>query len=130
MNFSTNDLKHLKAHSIESSKAVRQLTQLRTGQVDVKLERPCVLGDGIISLQASTHDYLNKSFAAAVATGSLIRFIPASGAASRMFSQLHADTATLEACRSARPDSQASPAELDLRRFFDELTSFAFYPEL
>ncbi len=130
MNFSANDLKQLKTLGIEPSKAVHQLTRLRTGQVDVKLERPCVLGDGIISLQADTHDYLNKSFAAAVATGRLIRFIPASGAASRMFSQLHADTATLEACRSAQPDSQASSTELDLRRFFDELASFAFYPDL
>ena len=47
-----------------------------------------------------------------------------------MFSLLHADTATLEACRSAQPESQASSTELDLRRFFDELASFAFYPDL
>ena len=130
MNFSADDLKQLKALNIEPSRAARQLARLRAGQVDVKLERPCVLGDGIISLQASTHDYLNKSFAAAVATGRLARFIPASGAASRMFSQLHAEAATLEACRSAQPGSQVSSIELDLRRFFDELTSFAFYPEL
>ena len=130
MNFSANDLKQLKAIGIEPSKAVRQLTRLRTGQVDVKLERPCVLGDGIISLPEDAHDYLNKSFAATVAAGRLTRFVPASGAASRMFSQLHADTATLEACRSIQPDSQASSSELDLRRFVDELASFAFYPDL
>ncbi|NOR49569.1 MAG: DUF4301 family protein, partial [Desulfuromonadales bacterium] len=130
MNFSANDLKQLKALNIEPSRAARQLTRLRTGQVDVKLERPCILGDGIISLQENTHDYLTKSFAATVASGRLVRFIPASGAASRMFSQLHVEAATLDACRSAQPGSQASSAELDLRRFFDELTSFAFYPEL
>jgi hypothetical protein len=130
MNFSTDDLKQLRALNIEPSRAARQLTRLHTGQVDVKLVRPCVLGDGIISLQENMYDYLNKSFAAAVATGRLVHFIPASGAASRMFSQLHADAATLEVCRSEHPGPQASPAELDLRRFFDELTSFAFYPEL
>ncbi|MCK4507225.1 MAG: DUF4301 family protein [Desulfuromonadales bacterium] len=130
MNFSADDLKQLKTLNIEPSKAVSQLNWLRTGQIDVKLERPCTPGDGIVQIQSDSHAYLNKSFAAAVVNGRLGRFIPASGAASRMFSQLHADAAVLDACRTAQTDSPGTSAELDLRRFLDELTSFAFYPEL
>ena len=130
MNFSADDLTQLKALNIEPSKAASQLNWLRTGQVDVKLERPCTPGDGIVQIQPDSHAYLNKSFATAVAKGRLGRFIPASGAASRMFSQLHVDDAVLEACRTVHVDSPINPAELDLRHFFDELTSFAFYPEL
>ncbi len=130
MNFSGDDLQQLQALNIEPSKAARQLVCLRGGQVDVKLERPCVAGDGIIQLQTDSHDYLNKSFGAAIASGRLHRFIPASGAASRMFSQLHADAAVLKSCRNVQPKPQASTAELNLRRFLDKLTSFAFYPDL
>jgi hypothetical protein len=130
MNFSADDLKQLQALNIEPSKAARQLSWLRTGQVDVKLERPCTLGDGIVQLQPESYDYLNKSFATAVSAGRLRRFVPASGAASRMFSQLHADQVVLESCRKTQLDTQASPNELNLRRFLDELASFAFYPDL
>ncbi len=130
MNFSADDLTQLKALNIEPSKAASQLRWLRAGQVDAKLERPCTPGDGIVQIQPDSHAYLNKSFANAVAKGRLRRFIPASGAASRMFSQLHADASVLEACRTGQVDSPINPAEIDLRRFFDKLASFAFYPEL
>jgi hypothetical protein len=130
MNFSADDLKQLKALHIEPSQAARQLARLRTGQVDITLERPCTPGDGIVQISSDSHDSLNKAFAKAVAAGRLLRFVPASGAASRMFSQLHADAATLAACRTAQADPPLSSAERILRRFFDELTSFAFYPDL
>jgi len=130
MNFSADDLQQLKALNIEPSKAASQLAWLRTGQIDIKLERPCTPGDGIVQIQPASYDCLNNSFATAVAKGRLRRFIPASGAASRMFSQLHADEAVLEVCRIEQAVSHVSPAELDLRRFLDELTSFAFYQDL
>ncbi len=130
MNFSADDLKQLKTLAIEPAKAARQLAWLRTGQIDSKLERPCTADDGVVQISPDSHNYLNKLFAAAVANGRLQRFIPASGAASRMFSQLHVAQAIFEACRTPRPDSQASQAELDLRRFLDKLPSFAFYPDL
>ncbi len=130
MNFSDDDLKQLKALNIEPAKTASQLNWLRTGQVDLKLERPCTPGDGIVQIQSDSRNYLNNSFIAAVAKGRLRRFVPASGAASRMFSPLNADAAVFEACRTAQMGSPGTSVEFDLRRFFDELTSFAFYPEL
>ena len=65
MNFSAEDLKQLKALDIDPSKALRQLAWLRTGQVDIKLERPCTVGDGIVQIQPSVYSHLNKSFASA-----------------------------------------------------------------
>ncbi len=47
-----------------------------------------------------------------------------------MFSPLQVEPAVLEACRAARPDPGATPEELNLRRFLDELHAFAFYPDL
>ncbi len=88
MNFSTEDLNQLKRLGIDPAKAARQINLLRTGQVDIKLERPCVAGDGIIQIRPEAHTRLNRAFEKASAAGRLLRFVPASGAASRMFRQL------------------------------------------
>jgi hypothetical protein len=130
MNFSTDDLKQLKALKIDPSNAAHQITCLRTGPVSIKLVRPCSPSDGIIQIQPDAHNYLNRAFSAAAAASRLCRFVPASGAASRMFSQLHAERSVIEACRSRQAEPQADQAVIDLRRFLDELSSFAFYPDL
>ena len=48
MNFSAEDLRQLKRLGIDPARATRQINLLRTGQIDIKLERPCIVGDGII----------------------------------------------------------------------------------
>jgi len=130
MNFSHDDLKLLSERCIEPHAAAHQLARLRSGQAPLRLERPCTPGDGIVQLQHDDHADLNKAFAAAVEAGRLQRFIPASGAASRMFRPLQVDATVLAACRRASSAPQAGAAERELRHFFDELESFAFYPDL
>ncbi|MDG5469086.1 DUF4301 family protein [Deltaproteobacteria bacterium IMCC39524] len=130
MNFSTEDLQQLEALEIEPSKAARQLAWLRSGQLDITLERCCTVDDGITQLQPESHAYLYKAFDSAIAAGRLRRFVPASGAASRMFSPLHAERAVFDACRAVEPLTGASQAELNLRRFLDKIEAFAFYPDL
>ena len=120
MNFSNTDLNHLKHLGIESAKAVRQINLLRTGQIDIKLERPCTAGDGIIQIRPESHARLNKVFEHAATAGRLLRFVPASGAASRMFRQL----------RAARTGTPGDQTKADLQRFLDNLDKFAFYNDL
>jgi hypothetical protein len=130
MDFSNKDLNQLRELQIEPLSAFRQLTMLRNGQVDIILERPCTLGDGIVQIQPELHLPLNKAFDEAVTSRRLLRFVPASGAATRMFSPLQVEPAVLEACRAAQPGPGATPAELNLRRFLASLHTFAFYPDL
>jgi hypothetical protein len=130
MNFTAEDLKQLESLDIEPAQAVRQLGWLRSGQRDIKLERCCTVDDGITQLQPETHAYLNKAFDSAIAAGRLRRFVPASGAASRMFSPLHTERGVFDACRAVEASAEAPQAELDLRRFLNEIESFAFYPDL
>ncbi|MCK4536964.1 MAG: DUF4301 family protein, partial [Desulfuromonadales bacterium] len=128
MEFSTSDIRQLETDGIGPVRAERQLALLRAGQTWTKLERPCCPGDGIIQFDRRELAVLDRYFEQAIADERLIRFVPASGAASRMFSQLYADRATFEAFRSPHPREDAPGSELALRRFFDSLTQFAFYP--
>lgn len=130
MEFSNLDRQQLAERGITSDQAVRQLERLRTGQVWMALERPCVLGDGIVKLELRRLSDLKKRFDLAAAAGRLTRFVPASGAASRMFKPLYASEEVLAACRQPQPDASAGEEERALRRFFDNLASFAFYADL
>jgi hypothetical protein len=130
MEFTISDRQQLAAHDIALEKAVRQLERLNSGQVWIRLERPCVAGDGIIQIGPERRAILMQRFGLAAAAGRLIRFVPASGAATRMFKPLYADPEILEACKIPQADPDAGSAEHDLRRFFEHLRQFAFCPDL
>ena len=130
MNFSDTDRKQLNGIGIDLAHAARQVSLLRTGQTDIKLERPCTPGDGVLRLAPDSFERLNNSFLTAAEAGRLLRFVPASGAASRMFSPLHTDAKAMEASRKPLREDNADQAELDLRRFLDQLREFAFYGDL
>ncbi len=76
MNFSAEDLNQLKRLGIDPARATRQINLLRTGQIDIKLERPCIVGDGIIQLQPAANARLQKAFEKAAAAGQVAAFCP------------------------------------------------------
>jgi hypothetical protein len=120
----------LEERNIDPARAGRQLEQLRQGHAWTRLERPCTPGDGILGGDELPRGLTERYFERAVAAGRLLRFVPASGAATRMFRQLHADPAAFEACRAAGTGTDLSGPERDLCRFFDHLAQFAFYRDL
>ena len=85
------DLAHLDALGIEPSEAERQLRLLRDPPTALRLDRACVLGDGIRRLTADELTAAERRAGAAIDAGRLTRFVPASGAASRMFQALRAE---------------------------------------
>ena len=52
------------------------------------LAKPCIVGDGINLIKANEMDNLLYLYNEAATAGRLIKFVPASGAASRMFQKL------------------------------------------
>jgi hypothetical protein len=89
MLLSTSDIETLKSKGISSDRILEQFNIFAHGSLILKLEKPCTAGDGIVRLDASeSHKYLElyESFSR---TGKIIKFVPASGAASRMFRHLY-----------------------------------------
>ncbi len=88
MPFNERDILELTGRGIRVSDAQRQLDLLRKGSIYASVDRPCTLGDGILQLT----DYDRQTFAAAFRAASrrltVARFVPASGAATRMFAHL------------------------------------------
>jgi hypothetical protein len=100
---------------------VSQLAVLRGPRPVVRLVRPCTRGDGIQTIpERRLHELAALTDEAATA-GRLMKFVPASGAATRMFRP------QLESLRSDAPGSTEG-AHPDL--FMRGLTGMPFYKEL
>lgn len=82
------DLEYLAARGIHASEVESQLALLREGSVPPDLDRAATVGDGIASRTLSDLASLLPDFDAACTQGSVGFFVPASGAASRMFAGL------------------------------------------
>jgi hypothetical protein len=108
------DREQLVARGITEDEADRQLGCLRRGFAPVPLVRPATLGDGIEVVVAHRADRLIERWSKAAREGRLSRFVPASGAASRMFN-------LLEQFRADEIDRDPG-----LDQFFDGRRDFAF----
>ena len=118
--FTDAEMLQLERHGIALEDAQRQLDLLRSPPDPVRLDRPCRLGDGIHAVPESDHAALLELHGKAVDAGRLVKFVPASGAASRMFQALTAGYARLA-------EGVAEPA---VARFLENRERFAFAGEL
>ena len=84
------DLEQLKERNVTEEQVERQVAQLKRGTTFVKLIRPATIGDGILKMSPEQVDEMNQTFDADKEYYQFTKFVPASGAASRMFKDLFA----------------------------------------
>jgi hypothetical protein len=118
--FSPRDLRQMSGLGIAPAEAARQVELFRNPPPYTRVLRPCRPGDGIRALSLADHAELLSHFDAAARRGRTAKFVPASGAATRMFKDLLSFLAS--------PPGTEPPAPV--RTFFDNLPRFAFYEDL
>lgn len=127
------DLEQLRARGIAPAEADRQLALLADPPAPIRLERPCTIGDGIVRIGAADGGELLKLQADFADRGRIRTFIPASGAATRMFKDLIAarDDASLTSGEALADAARAGrPGAKELREFLAGIDRFAFFAEL
>ena len=77
------DKRHLSAADLEA-----QVARLNRGTVPLNILRPCHVEDGIVQLPSALFDAYRQAWSDVVNAGRVSKFIPASGAATRMFQSL------------------------------------------
>ena len=121
MELSVKDLKFLDKKGISPKKIEEQLEMLSKGFPFLELESAATPGKGIVvvSPEMETHsiDIWEKYLKAG---GKVVKMVPASGAASRMFKDLFAFLNG----KSDKPDNDF------VKKFFEEIENFAFYEKL
>ena len=89
--FSSQDLEQLSLHGIAPAGAERQLALFKHPPAPANLERPCSVGDGILRLSEAEQARYEAAGEALLKAGRVTKFVPASGAATRMFQALQAE---------------------------------------
>jgi hypothetical protein len=131
--FSDEDRAQLEARGVSLAEAERQLAILSSPPPAVRLDRPCTPGDGIERLDAARAEALGARADAAAAAGRVLAFVPASGAATRMFQDLLACRAAGDPLDRAGVEARAAGGSAEARGllgFVEGLDRFAFTPAL
>jgi hypothetical protein len=116
---SPSEIEHIRARGISEEKVLRQLDLCRLGAVTVALERPATVGDGIIRITDEERERLVALHDEAARAGRCLKFVPASGAATRMFREWHGVF-----------NRGGFESRMDFESFAASLPRYAFYGDL
>ncbi|MEE9362554.1 MAG: DUF4301 family protein [Cellulophaga sp.] len=86
--FTKKDISQLSLKGIDVSKALEQIETFKNGIPYVTLDKAAVISDGVLKFSLEEEESLIASFEEIKSKLSLLKFVPASGAASRMFKAL------------------------------------------
>lgn len=111
---------------IQEEQLLSQLDLFDRGILYTQLVRPCTIGDGIIRIEESERSLLSDIFKKAKASGRIMKFVPASGAASRMFKDLYS---YMNGCLNSKEPISTAVRDFGLQ-FIESLAKFPFFDEL
>lgn len=128
MNFDPDDLIHIKTHELSLKKIEQDLEHLKTGFPKVEIVKPATLGNGIRSLKAEEKTDLIETYQHS--NLKVLKFVPASGAASRMFRLLHQFQKEFSTSRLSYEAFLNQDQFKPLKSFFESIENLAFYKDL
>ena len=127
--FTQNDLKQFETKGIPSSVIEQQLQNFEKGFPFAQLVKPATVGDGLDQLSTETLNRLVAYYNKQLESISVVKFVPASGAASRMFKALF-EFIDQAAEHDQKVLIQKEQGFNSPYNFIQNLKRFAFYPDL
>ena len=88
MNFSDTDLQQIKSHGLTVDEINQQLHDFENGFPFSNIVKPAIDGDGIMIVDDKEYDTMAREYDNYAKTHKIVKFVPASGAATRMFKDL------------------------------------------
>lgn len=125
--FSDKDLEQLSEKGIGTEKVQQQIKTFEEGVPFVELVKPAVVGDGISGFSEELENLLVARFENAIQEMSLLKFVPASGAASRMFKALFNFLDSYDPSQESLAAYFDRTNDADIKKFSDGLQDFPFY---
>ncbi|MDE5621368.1 MAG: DUF4301 family protein [Alistipes sp.] len=115
--FTSEDLRQIESHGLTPEAVERQIENFRRGFPYLKVVSAASPGDGVIVADQAQADAAVARYEAAAGGLSVVKFVPASGAATRMFKELF---------EFVNDDKRGKGIDTLL----DNIGRFAFWPEL
>lgn len=131
--FSERDIEQIRARGMTPEQVRDQIEAIKRGFPPAELDRPCTVGDGIVTVDASEIARLSDRWDEVAGNGRAMKFVPASGAASRMFKVLQSVRNRHREIREEDVVQRAEagdPEEQAFLRFLRGVRKFAFFEDL
>lgn len=127
MRFTQEDLRQIQQKGIDKKKVEAQLEIFRRGNLPVDIVAAATPGNGINRFTAEDREELAKYYDSRKNELAIIKFIPASGAATRMFKALHGFLAIFDPERSSISDFTEKTKDKGIKEFFENIEKLPFY---
>ena len=131
LTLTNNDKQQLEKLSISTEQVERQVNQFKTGFPFSDLIAPATIGNGIIRFNEVEVEALIRQFDEDKQYYDILKFIPASGAASRMFKNIYSFVEEYKDKEIPSDFLRKENIEPDsIENFFLSIKEFAFYEDL
>ncbi len=131
--FTTQDEKQIQARGMTVDKVRSDLKSVQQGFPSVTIDRPCVAGDGIVVLSDAELERLGSMYAQAAGSREVTKFVPSSGAGSRMFQPLLSGAGHCNGLTEQQLGVKAEAGDSTCRevlQFVSGIRRFSFYHAL
>jgi hypothetical protein len=126
--FIQTDLDFFKKRSSEIKLIEIQIEQLKKGASYINLVSPAIIDNGIMKTDEQSRKYYVSLFEESLEFNSVVKFVPASGAASRMFKDMYA---CLNELKNSKENQETILNNYSkVKEVVDEIKKFAFYFDL
>ena len=125
--FLENDLRQMEGMGITREKVLKQIETFVEGIPYTRLERAAVVGDGILRFSKDESESIVNRFEKSAPSLDMLKFVPASGAASRMFKALFNFLEAFNPGKESLEEYLERTGDKDISVFVENLERFPFY---
>ncbi|MEM9674922.1 MAG: DUF4301 family protein [Bacteroidota bacterium] len=128
--FTDQDKGQLERRGTDPAVAEQQVQNFREGFPHLEIVKAATINDGILRLSDDLSAEYAKEYDEASPNLRVVKFVPASGAASRMFKQLFQFQQSYSGSDTDYENLVNDPKQRDVFMFFKRINDFAFYEDL
>ena len=128
--FSEKDLALISSKGINLEQLNQQIQNFKDGFPFMPLEKPATIGNGILQTSPQQEDMFVRYYEKNVSQNQVYKFVPASGAASRMFKSLFGFMDSYDGSDDAKKKFKEDQSTSSVFYFFQNIKKFAFYESL
>ncbi len=127
MRFTEEDVEQLSKQGMSKEKVIHQIEIFKEGIPFVHLDKTAKIGDGLLKFTKVDEKQLIQKFEGSSRGLELLKFVPASGAASRMFKSLFNFLDTYDPSIESLEKYQGRTKNNEIKTFFERWTALPFY---
>jgi len=127
LKFTREDIEQIEKKGLSEKKVEEQIRIFERGNLPVNIEAAATVGNGILQFSSAQREELSSYYDNKKEDLEILKFVPASGAATRMFKSLHTFMEEFDPGKESLDDYLNRKNNTNLKRFFENIESLPFY---